>query len=84
MESNYGETRIVVGGPNGGKADYDVTSEYDEDELFEQFLSSLTEPEMYDYEHNIKPVKVDSLLYADRGRCFTKNSVKLDYTAPGL
>ena len=51
-------------GPNGGKADYDVTSEYDEDELFEQFLSSQTEQDRYDYEHTIKRVKVDSLLYS--------------------
>ena len=83
MESNYGETRIVVGGPNGGKVDYDATSEYDEEYLHEQFLDSLTEQERYDYEHTIKRVKVDSLLYADRGRCFTKISVKFDYPATG-
>ena len=64
MESNYGETRIVVGGPNGGKADYDATSEYDEEYLHEQFLDSLTEQERYDYKHNIKRVKVDSPYYS--------------------
>ena len=59
-------------GPNGGKADYDVNSEYDEDELYEQFLDSLTEQERYDYKHNIKPVKVDSPYYSENGGCFTK------------
>ena len=54
------------------KADHDVNSEYDEDELFEQFLSSLNEQERYDYEHNIKRVKVDSPYYSENGGCFTK------------
>ena len=54
------------------KADYDATSEYDEEYLHEQFLDSLTEQERYDYEHNIKRVKVDSPYYSENGGCFTK------------
>ena len=53
------------------KADHDVNLEYDEDELYEQFLDSLTEQERYDYEHNIKRVKVDSPYYSENGGCFT-------------
>ena len=61
------------------RADFDATSEYDEDEFFEQFLSSPTEQEKYNYEHNIKRVKVDSPYYSENGGYFYKNTVKLYY-----
>ena len=56
------------------KADFDATSEDDEEYCHEQFLSSLTEQEMYDHEQNIKRVKVDSPFYSETGGCFTKTS----------